>query len=250
MLLPGCPHLVSHKSRALLCCVCASTLANALLALLYRMPLRAFSSTPPASVLGGPPKSAVAVFVQMANPSVWPHLRECVTNVREGATCTSRQGARLTRNVDVYIGMISGSNNSSIAEDARLLVHRWNMGGEYQARLIMNFSLENKGADVGLFLQQIQQVLDPSMYEFLLKVHSKRAEAWRCQMLTSLCGSKDQVKHISKVVSHGGPTKLIAAASSSKRRSGVLGCPRWCRPVAWGGPLSASCEEEAAGRSM
>mmetsp|Transcript_75886 Transcript_75886/g.205176 ORF Transcript_75886/g.205176 Transcript_75886/m.205176 type:complete len:268 (-) Transcript_75886:270-1073(-) len=92
--------------------------------------------------------------------------------------------------------MISGNSSPSIARDARLLVDRWNRGGKYRARLIMNFSLENKAADMGLFLQQIQQVPDPSIYEFLLKVHSKRAEAWRCQMLTSLCGSKDQVKHI------------------------------------------------------
>ncbi|CAK0885870.1 unnamed protein product [Prorocentrum cordatum] len=98
--------------------------------------------------------------------------------------------------------MASGSNNSSIAEDARLLLHRWNRGGEYKARLIMNSFLENKGADVGLFLQQAQQVHDPSKYEFLLKVHSQRQEAWRCQMLTSLCGSKDQVKHILDRLDH------------------------------------------------
>lgn len=137
----------------------------------------------------------VAVFVQMADHSLWPHLRECVGNVLEGAASISQRGAQLTRDVDVHIGMIAG--NSTIEEDARLLLHRWTArGGEYRARLVVNDTLENKGADMGLFLQQIQQVRDPSPYSVLLKVHSKSSYRWRCQMLTSLCGSKEQVKHI------------------------------------------------------
>ncbi|CAK0793870.1 unnamed protein product [Prorocentrum cordatum] len=154
----------------------------------------AASELPPASRWSGRSRSAVAVFVQMANHSHWSHLRECVANVLDGARPISQRGAQLTRNVDVYIGLLAG--NSSIEEDAHLLVRRRNVGGEYQARLVINSTLVNKAADVGLFLQQIQQVRDPSQYEILLKVHSKGRHEWRCQMLTSLCGSTEQVKQV------------------------------------------------------
>jgi len=64
------------------------------------------------------------------------------------------------------------------------------------ARLFVNSSLENKGADVGQFLQQIIAVRSTSKHEFLLKLHSKSDPEWRCQMLKSLCGSPEQVRQI------------------------------------------------------
>jgi len=138
--------------------------------------------------------AAVAVFVQMAYPRVWPYLRECVSNVLEAAANISQRGDRFRRNVDVYIGMLKP--NSSIEEDARLLLDKWSAGVRFQTRLVINDALENKGSDVGLFFQQMQQVTDPAKYDVLLKVHSKSTVPWRCQMLTSLCGSVEQVRQI------------------------------------------------------
>lgn len=137
---------------------------------------------------------AVAVFVQLTDQALWPHIRECVGNVLAGAANISQRGDRFRRNVDVYIGMLN--SNSTISDDARLLLQEWDAGARFQTRLVMHDSLPNKGLDIGLFLQQLQQVNDPAQYDVLLKVHSKSSKRLRCQMLTSLCGSSEQVRQI------------------------------------------------------
>ncbi|CAK0865583.1 unnamed protein product [Prorocentrum cordatum] len=142
---------------------------------------------------------SIAVFLQVGNAEAWPDLRACLSNVLEGADAARRD-------VDVHLGMFS-QTQSDKAEAARLvesdaanLLQKWNgvAGRSIRARFRVNTSLENKGADIGLFLQQGLQVTY-SRYELLLKLHSKTHKGWRCHMLASLCGSADQVGRIIKL---------------------------------------------------
>ncbi|CAK0840261.1 unnamed protein product [Prorocentrum cordatum] len=78
-----------------------------------------------------------------------------------------------------------------MVDDAASWVQNWS-----GAQLHMNLSLANKGADTGIFFQQVLALSDPSRYDMLLKLHTKSDARWRCTMLMSLCGSSEQVSKI------------------------------------------------------
>jgi|ERR1712194_650283 len=78
-----------------------------------------------------------------------------------------------------------------VASDAVGLLEPWTT-----AEVNINSSLANKGADIGLFFQQVLALRDPSKHGVLLKIHTKSNDLWRCSMLKSLCGSAKQVREI------------------------------------------------------
>mmetsp|Transcript_96788 Transcript_96788/g.273711 ORF Transcript_96788/g.273711 Transcript_96788/m.273711 type:complete len:322 (+) Transcript_96788:1-966(+) len=145
-------------------------------------------------------RKPLAVFLQVGTPKVWPDLQQCLSNVLEGANGNTTFPPR---EVDVHLGFPKRTE-PDITKDALLvsgqvaeLVQKWNDGGgRAPVKLFVNDTLENKGADIGVFLQQALQVQDPSRYGLLLKVHSKSTDVWRCQALTSLCGTAEQVREI------------------------------------------------------
>ncbi|CAJ1392564.1 unnamed protein product [Effrenium voratum] len=119
--------------------------------------------------------SAVGIYVQAANPALWNQMYQCIDSVVQA------HGGP----VDVFVSTL----NESVAElyrsnltAASSRLRRW----EVQV-------LENRGADLGQFFQQVlREPMD--QYEAVLKIHTKKLELWRNYILENLCASPAVVK--------------------------------------------------------
>eukprot|EP00930_Biecheleria_cincta_P093310 TRINITY_DN8358_c0_g1_i1.p1 TRINITY_DN8358_c0_g1~~TRINITY_DN8358_c0_g1_i1.p1 ORF type:complete len:282 (-),score=44.44 TRINITY_DN8358_c0_g1_i1:39-884(-) len=128
----------------------------------------------------------VAVFVQAANPSLWGEMQSCVENVAEGHTGP----------LDVFVSAVGsearGSFQSSLEKSEKL---KKRVGGvKVQVDVV-----ENRGADIGQFLQQLQKIPKAPTtkpYDFVLKIHTKSDFKLRHWSLDSLCGSPGAVKKV------------------------------------------------------
>lgn len=129
------------------------------------------------SVLMSKP-SKVAVYVQVGtqNAQIWEDLCFCISNVARSQT----------NGVDVFV--------STFADDTDNLFIQ-NMS---QCEGVSNIAIQrvqNRGADVGQFLQQIVAT-DIGNYEAILKIHTKNSEMWRRHMIQNLCGTVDSAKTV------------------------------------------------------
>lgn len=137
----------------------------------------------------------VAVFVQAANPSLWGDMQSCIENV-----AVAHSGP-----LDVFVSATGSeardSFQSSLAKSKQLEKH---IGGvKVQVDVV-----ENKGADIGQFLQQLQKIPN-APYDFLLKIHTKSDSKLRHWSLNSLCGNPGAVR---KVMSRFASDKKLAMA--------------------------------------
>lgn len=125
---------------------------------------------------------SIAIFAQVFNAEVWSELQQCVRNVIS---------AREERTVSLYVALTRF--NQTIQADAAQMQQE---GGLAESNVSI---VQNTGADIGEFLQQVQQhSASASKSDVLFKLHSKsdRDKGWRDLMLQSLCGSSRQVARI------------------------------------------------------
>jgi len=141
----------------------------------------------PAGGSGGAGAPA-AIFVQVANTSVWPELRDCIRNVAEAA----RHRSDLSK-LDLHVALTR--TDATLEDEVRRMPAE--IRGVSNAFVSV---VQNRGADIGEFMQQVQYVHQHSSnfsYDLILKIHSKSSRGnWRRRMLNTLCGSPDQARTI------------------------------------------------------
>jgi len=132
---------------------------------------------------GGAGASA-AIFAQVANTSVWPELRGCIRNVAEAA----RHHPGLSK-LDLHVALTRA--DAALEDEVRRM--RTEIPGLSDAFASV---VQNRGADIGEFMQQVQYVHQHSSnfsYDLVLKIHSKSSRGnWRRRMLSTLCGGPGQ----------------------------------------------------------
>jgi len=126
---------------------------------------------------------SIAIFAQVFDTDLWAQLRQCVQNVIS---------ARGDRTVSLYIALTK--SNKKVQADAAQMQQE---GGLAESNVSI---VQNVGADIGEFLQQVQQhSASASKSDVLFKLHTKSdrsAKGWRDLMLQSLCGNSRQVARI------------------------------------------------------
>jgi len=146
----------------------------------------------PAGGSGGAGAPA-AIFAQVANTSVWQELRGCILNIAEAA----RHHSELSK-FDLHVALTR--TDVALEDEVRRMPAE--IPGLSNAFVSV---VQNRGADIGEFMQQVQHVHQHSSdfnYDLVVKIHSKSSSgsdetlAWRRRMLKSLCGSPDQVRTI------------------------------------------------------
>jgi len=103
-------------------------------------------------------------------------------------TCVQSVAQVPFKAVDVYVSLVQP--NTSVEQDVRGL--NSSIAGVRAGRAAV---VQNRGADQGQFLQQLQGV-DPGTYDLVLKVHSKSNLCWRYLALDTLCGTQHQVEQV------------------------------------------------------
>lgn len=147
----------------------------------------------------------VAVFVQMANPTFWPSMKQCIENIAKAGTAPHRLGFQIALHLALVdqnevINMVLRSPKKKSLKIKEKFTQIWRDVQVFRHSNIFALTnivtVNNTGADVGEFLQQVQSVDPTANYDLLLKVHSKTKREWRELMLKSLCGSASKVENI------------------------------------------------------
>ncbi|CAJ1343918.1 unnamed protein product [Effrenium voratum] len=120
--------------------------------------------------------SRLAVFVQAANASLFADARRCVEQVAAAQV------------------VLAGTTNVFVAALNHADAARFSKEMEYLPAQVTVEVFQNRGADVGLFLQQLQG--RPLNYDFILKIHTKSSNVLREHALSQLCGDTDVVKQV------------------------------------------------------
>ncbi|CAK9047529.1 Putative serine/threonine-protein kinase nek3 [Durusdinium trenchii] len=124
----------------------------------------------------------VGVFVQLHDPSRWHQLWPCVRSVLQAAGNNS---------VDV---LLTTTQPIQTLRRAMAELLALNSGA---LRFTLLSRAENRGADIGVFLQQLLLARELSLdADLILKVHTKKRKAWRDLMIQPLCGSVEAVRGI------------------------------------------------------
>jgi len=150
-------------------------------------------------------KLRVAVFAQAANMLLMPELQDCITHV-------GRAQANIGSTVDVYLStpLVDPGEVPGITESVK------------EATPALGFLevqvTENRGADVGQFLQQMRSA-SLREYDAILKIHTKTYTDIRQSVLQSLCGSAETAQR-------------IIASFAANSALGLAGPDGW---VAWRG---------------
>jgi len=123
---------------------------------------------------------SIAIVAQVFNTDLWSALQPCIQNI-----ISARDG----RTVSLYIAL--AESNQSIQQEAAQMQQA---GGLAESHVSI---VQNIGADIGEFLQQVQQYsASASKSDVFLKLHTKSIKPWRDIMLQSLCGNPRQVTRI------------------------------------------------------
>lgn len=159
----------------------------------------------------------VAVFVQAANPSLWGDMQSCIENV-----AVAHSGP-----LDVFVSAIGKEARDSFQSSLLTSKKLKNDKGGVKVQVAV---VENKGADIGQFLQQLQKIKNEP-YDLMLKIHTKSDSKLRHWSLDSLCGDPGAVK---KVMSRFASDKSLAMAGGKYM---VMNWPRydyhWVSAGAW-----------------
>ena len=154
-------------------------------------------------------KFRIALFVQLHDPSRWKHLWPCIQTVLLAAKKRKYQ-------VDVML------TTTQPLETLRESLSQVRAVAPGTLRFSILSHAENRGADIGIFLQQL--LLAQELWlesDVIFKVHTKKKKAWRNLMIEPLCGSMEAVTSIidefQKEPSLGmmGPTNLTWAKEGS-----------------------------------
>mmetsp|Transcript_38696 Transcript_38696/g.123005 ORF Transcript_38696/g.123005 Transcript_38696/m.123005 type:complete len:329 (-) Transcript_38696:238-1224(-) len=121
---------------------------------------------------------AVAVFLQVGNAGLWRDMERCLVAV---------SGSSRVRTADVFV--------STIAPSPPLEQAVAGLKADPKFRKVTYMLTENRGADQGQFLQQLQAIPpeDKPTYDFLLKMHTKSDPLWRYTAMDALCATAGQV---------------------------------------------------------
>jgi len=123
---------------------------------------------------------SIAIFMQVFNTALWSELQPCIRNI-----ISAKEG----RMVSLYIAL-AGSNQTIQADAAQMQEE----GGLTESYVNI---VQNIGADIGAFLQQVQQhSASARKSDVFFKLHTKSLGPWRNLMLQGLCGSPRQVTRI------------------------------------------------------
>ena len=148
-------------------------------ALVFLLALALFSwqaqwgpSEPDGSVSHVARPNRVAMFLQIHNVSLWPALLPCMENVLKAVS-----------SVKLYAITTSEEN----VEKLKAFTMQLKQDYPSLSGVVVSLGV-NKGADLGLFLQQLQ-LYEEMNFEVLLKIHSKRKAEWRGLAVDPLCGS-------------------------------------------------------------
>jgi hypothetical protein len=124
-------------------------------------------------------------MIQVGNAEVWPDLLKCTQNVVEAFE--TEDGMQ----THVYVTM-----HEDTPEDFKETVNRDLKKLRELGSLHIHVSgpHENRGADVGLFFEQMRTLQKSKQnHDLILKLHSKTDVVWRERALESLCGTKNHV---------------------------------------------------------
>jgi len=150
----------------------------------------------------------VTVLAQVGNPRFWPDLKSCMVNVGK-AMEAERQGFQVFLS---FQNDTRGDEIDRIEEDAR---------STFGGATIRSIRVENKGADIGPYLRQLQVLgreAPNQHHDIFLKIHTKSNNASRHEMLRDLCGEPEGIRKLytrlrqSKSVGMVGPTSHVWAA--------------------------------------
>eukprot|EP00435_Cladocopium_sp_Y103_P011731 s1445_g3.t1 len=148
-----------------------------------------------------PRGTRIALFLQMHNASLWWSLSSCIENVLLAAAPS--------RSVDLFV------ITTSLASAATLRSLAGGLRKFGALRHVVVALGANKGADIGLFLQQLLLNVDLQLeVDLIFKLHSKRKELWRSLLVDSLCGSVEVVRRNVEAMERSpnigiiGPSKL------------------------------------------
>ncbi|CAK9116854.1 unnamed protein product [Durusdinium trenchii] len=147
----------------------------------------------------------VGVLAQLHDPSRWDQLWPCIRAVLEAAgkktvnvLLTTTQPLEALKEPLAQVR----ANTSGAAAFASL---RWSVLSR----------AENRGADIGIFLQQLLLARELSLEsDVIFKLHTKKRKAWRDLMIEPLCGSVQVVQSIlqqfesDRMLGMMGPTNL------------------------------------------
>ena len=128
--------------------------------------------------LGDDEDMNVAIFVQVGNTdgAVWQDLYACIANIalsqRNGNTTGHRYLSLFVSTLDPGHANLLRINVSSLQGFSQIIIQ----------------TVKNRGADVGQFLQQIQETTVQN-FDAILKIHTKSDRQHRQWMLTHLCGT-------------------------------------------------------------
>ncbi|CAK0889481.1 unnamed protein product, partial [Prorocentrum cordatum] len=146
------------------------------LEIIYRLPVDHAVPTSPRAT--SPP--GVTVLAQIGNLSFWPDLKVCMLSV-------SRVMKVLDHGFQVFLSFhdeIPEEDTAKVEEIAR---------GVFGSAAVRSIRVENKGADIGPYLRQLQvlsQEPPDKHYDFFLKIHTKTDTASRRLYLDNLCGKR------------------------------------------------------------
>ena len=129
-------------------------------------------------------KFRIALFVQLHDPSRWKHLWPCIQTVLLAAKKRKYQ-------VDVML------TTTQPLETLRESLSQVRAVAPGTLRFSILSHAENRGADIGIFLQQF--LLAQELWlesDVIFKVHTKKRKAWRNLMIEPLCGSIEAVTSI------------------------------------------------------
>jgi len=127
-------------------------------------------------------KMRVAVFAQAAYLNMLPELQQCITNVGAAQANTGST-------VDVYL-------STPLAQQSELPHITEKVKQATPALGVLEVSItQNKGADIGQFLQQMQSAAGKE-YDAILKIHTKGQDYILKPILRLLCGNSDSAQRI------------------------------------------------------
>lgn len=136
----------------------------------------------PADFLSVAAAPRIGIFVQLHYLELWQHLKPCIETVLKAAK---------NHTVDVIL------TTTHPLEDLADFLPALHASAPSALRFSVLSRAENRGADIGVFLQQLLLARELSLgTDLILKLHSKGHGPWRKLMVSDLCGSVQIVQSI------------------------------------------------------
>ena len=127
-------------------------------------------------------KPTIGIFLQLHDTKRWRDLWPCVEAVLNASDFYS---------VDVFL------STTHSPQALRPFIDKLQPDLYPALRFRLISQVENRGADIGVFLQQLLLARELFLGSHLiLKAHTKKMKKWRDLMMDSLCGSPETVRNI------------------------------------------------------